>query len=105
MYSVMNPRSRQYDYYETGAAEPWHAARPPRPHAASDLGAVPEEAAYRLPSSARYVGSGETAKGHVASKDRAFALGDILPGVGDGMLGLAAAGVALFALSRKRGRR
>jgi hypothetical protein len=103
MYSVMNTRSRQYDYYETGEAEPWHAGRPPTPSAASSLGAVPEEAAWRLPSSAKYTGSGDTAKGHVASSSRGLGLGDILPSGIDGtMVGIVGAGIALYALSRKR---
>ena len=106
MYSVMNTRSRQYDYYDDGKTEPWHTGKPVQPSAASSLGAVPEEAAWRLPSGAKYIGSGETAKGHVASSSRGIGLGDILPSGSEGtMIGIVCAGVALYALSRKRSRR
>jgi len=79
LYSVMNTKSRRYDYYETGEAEPWHAPPPPRAKAATALGAVPEDAAWPLPPNARRVGSGDTAQGRIAIR-RGSPIG--LPGLG-----------------------
>ena len=77
LYSVLNRNTRQYDYYQTPEADPWHAPPPPRAKSPSALGAVPEEAAWPLPASARHIGTGECAQGRIATKRAA------LPGMGD----------------------
>jgi len=81
LYSILNRKSRRYDYYETGEAEPWHAPPPPPAKAPSALGAVPEQAAWPLPAGARYVGNGETAQGRIATR-RTLGMPS-LPGIGD----------------------
>lgn len=67
MYSVWNASKRAYDYYETSQPGPTHA--PPAAHVSmvGGLGATPDEAAWRLPTGARKVGSGATARGRIAS--------------------------------------
>jgi hypothetical protein len=97
LYSVMNTKSRQYDYYETGEAESsWHAPPAPRARAATALGAVPEDAAWPLPSGARRVGSGEMARGRIATR-RGTPIG--MPGLGaiEPALEVAATAAAMIA--------
>jgi hypothetical protein len=106
MYSVMNQTSRQYDYYETGEAEPWHSKPPPRRSPTSSLGSVPEDAAWSLPITARYVGSGELAKGRVAVARATGALGDLEPAVMvAGVAGAMVLGLALLVGSGRSERR
>ena len=107
LYSVMNRRTRAYDYFESGEQEPWHSPPPPRTSGTSPLGAVPEEAAWVLPASAKYMGSGQNAKGRVAVRSRAsgsalpFGLGAVEPAFA--VAGAAAAMVAGLALLVKGG--
>lgn len=68
-YSVYNPSTRAFDYYQTSElAGVTHAGAPPKSILASSLGASPEQAAWTLPMSARKVGSGPVARGRVATK-------------------------------------
>ena len=67
-YSVWNPATRSYDYYEAQGDASIHAGAPPRA-ASSALGATPEQAAWPLPEDARRVGSGEMPQGRIASRD------------------------------------
>jgi len=95
IYSVLNPRNREYDYFETGEVEPWHAPAPPLPSSASALGATPEQIAWPLPRGARPIGSGPEARGRIATRAAArtstpLGLGAIEPALG------AAAAVALM---------
>jgi hypothetical protein len=68
IYSVWDNGARRYDYYEGGKATATHAGAPPRA-SSSSLGATPEQAAWPLPPGARRVGSGDLARGRVASLD------------------------------------
>lgn len=74
IYSVWNQGSRSYDYYENSDVQksantpmPSHIASPP-------LGATIDQAAWPLPPNAVKIGSGEFAKGRVASRG-----GNLLP--------------------------
>lgn len=104
----MNRRTRAYDYFESGEQEPWHSPPPPRAHGVNALGAVPEEAAWVLPASVKYMGSGSAAKGRVAVRSRSgrglsglAGLGAIEPAVA--VVGAAAAMVVGLALLVKGG--
>lgn len=66
IYSVWNTGARRYDYYEAHAKPSTHAGAPPA-SSSSSLGATPDQAAWRLPAGARLVGSGDLARGRVAS--------------------------------------
>ena len=67
IYSVWNHAQRLYDYYEGNESTGTHAGTPPRPLATSQIGATPEQTAWRVPVGARKVGTGATARGRVAS--------------------------------------
>lgn len=74
----MNLTTHQYDYYDApDTPSNWHAPAPPSARETSALGAVPEDAAWPLPASARLVGSGPSAQGRIANKGRVPALGDV----------------------------
>lgn len=100
-YSVWNDNARRYDYYQTSETGPTHAPPPSHLRPKSELGATPEEAAYRLPSHAAPAGSGDLAQGRIAS------LGDDAPSTSSTSplvwLGLGALGVATL-LHMKRSR-
>ena len=68
IYSVWNQGARSYDYYENGDVQ--KSANTPIPsHISSPmLGATIDQAAWPLPPNAVKVGSGEFAKGRVASR-------------------------------------
>jgi hypothetical protein len=76
-YSAWNVGTGQFDYFEDG--QPQGKLNAPKPgHLRSrTLGATVDQAAWPLPASARYVGSGGAAVGRVASKKSASALGDL----------------------------
>lgn len=99
----MNRRTRGYDYFESAETEPWHSPPPPRAKTTSSLGSVPEDAAWVLPASAKYMGSGDAAKGRVAVRSRGggSALGAVEPAVA--VAGAAAAMVVGLALLVKGG--
>ena len=98
IYSVLDRGSRQYDYYETPEAEPWHSPPPPKAKTSSPLGAIPEDAAWKLPAGARRVGRGERPKGRIAvTHGSPTSLGDLMSDAP--VIGLAAA--ALYFITRK----
>lgn len=66
MYSVWNPSTRRYDYYESSRGTPEHAPAP-RHLRAQGMGATPDESGWPVPRDARRVGSGEEARGRIAS--------------------------------------
>jgi hypothetical protein len=69
LYSVWNPGVHAYDYYQgMGAAlRDGVFAEPATRRQGSAIGLTPDEAADRLPSGAKKVGSGDVAKGTIAS--------------------------------------
>jgi len=67
-YSVWNPGTRRYDYYEAQSDGATHAGAPPRA-STSELGATPEQAAWPLPADAVKAGSGELPQGRIASTE------------------------------------
>lgn len=66
IYSVWNPRARRYDYYRTSEVGTVHAGTPHH-IGGGQLGATPDEAAWPLPPGAVKIGSGELARGRVAT--------------------------------------
>lgn len=70
IYSVWDHARRVYDYYDAPNAQLDAATQPPAPShlRGSQLGAVPEAAAWPLPSSAQPIGSGKYPKGMIASR-------------------------------------
>lgn len=65
-FSTWNSAARNYDYYDAPGTQGIHVGAPPRVRG-SDLGATPDQAAWRLPSNATRVGSGELPQGRIAS--------------------------------------
>ncbi len=100
-YSVWSPQKRGYDYYEApGNLRAGVIAPRPSISASSVLGATVDEAARRLPSGAKYVGSGELARGMIATRNSGAALGAF--DVGAVPLWAIALGVATFFYLRKQ---
>ncbi len=68
IYSVWSHANRRYDYFQTPTrTEDTNAPKPS--HLGHDtLGLAPEEAAWPLPSGAKFIGSGKYPKGMIASK-------------------------------------
>jgi hypothetical protein len=66
-YSVWNPATRSYDYWQAHGKAATHAPNPPVITGSTELGATPDEAAWRLPLGARRVGSGELPRGRIAT--------------------------------------
>lgn len=78
LYSVWNPTAKRYDYYQTSTAQAaTHATAPPKALFANELGASPDQGAWSLPMGAKLIGSGELARGRVASKGGVLAMGDL----------------------------
>ena len=101
IYSVWDHGNRRYDYYQT--AERSSRVNAPTPKHFSnvhELGMAPEEAAWPLPSGAKFVGSGKTPKGMIAERGGAslgfFELRNPLH-----LLLLGALGIALYKHARK----
>lgn len=68
-FSVWNPGTRAYDYYDApGNSRSVHAGAPPR-SPSSSLGATTDEAAWPLPADAVKSGSGEQPEGRIASRN------------------------------------
>lgn len=65
-YSVWDNGTRSYVYYEAPGVSEIHAGPPPR-MTGGMLGATPDQAAWRLPFGARRTGSGDIARGRIAS--------------------------------------
>jgi hypothetical protein len=93
-YSVWNQGAGAFDYYEAPGVEAKANVPKPAHLRHRTLGSTPTQAAWPLPASARLVGSGDHARGRVAS----FSSGSALGGVGGdmgilfkvGLLGLSA---------------
>lgn len=88
IFSVYDPGSKTYTYYRGLGDGATHAGAP-KIRSNSDIGAVPELAAWQLPAGAMKVGSGVMPQGRIASLGGigAFESGD---GLKLGMLALAA---------------
>jgi hypothetical protein len=66
-FSVWDPDHKRFDYYQT--AEGVGARENPEPNLPKrEMGVSPEQAAWRLPSEARKVGSGDRVQGAVAAR-------------------------------------
>lgn len=99
--SVFNATSGLYDYFETGTNVPFNADLPvPRmPAEAGKIGVAAVDAGRPLPSDARFVGRGWTAKGVIAHRNAGRSsmgsLGEVLGGVaGRTALDVTVAGLA-----------
>jgi hypothetical protein len=68
IYSVWNQGARRYDYYSTNNVQKGANTPAPSHIRAEPLGATIDQAAWPLPPSARKIGSGEFAKGRIASR-------------------------------------
>ena len=81
MYSVWNQGAGKYDYYQTSEVQ--NVVNTPAPNhlknlgGRSTLGLSVDQASWPLPMSAVKVGSGEFAKGRIASKTRGSGLAGI----------------------------
>ena len=81
-YSVYDYTRRAYDYYDAPGPGGTHAGSPPiaKPlplaKVGAQLGATPDQAAWKLPGGARKVGSGEMPQGRIASLDGADLFSD-----------------------------
>ena len=96
IYSVWNQGARAYDYYESPELQKTLNTPIPSHIPSKDMGATVAQAAWPLPASARKVGSGEFAKGRVASRSASSPLGAISMDANTiGILGL---GLAAFLL-------
>jgi hypothetical protein len=67
IYSVWNQGRGVYDYYQTPEVQETANAPRPKHLRATQLGMTPAQAAWPLPSGATKIGSGEFARGRVAS--------------------------------------
>lgn len=77
-YSVFNPQTKRYDYYQTqSSTSATHASAPSRSLMAHQLGATPEQAAWSLSSSATKTGEGDLAIGRVAGRKSLIPFADI----------------------------
>jgi hypothetical protein len=97
IYSVWNQGTRQYDYYRTTNVQ--NGANTPSPShiRTKPLGSTIDQALWPLPTSSKKIGSGEFAKGRIASRQGGIlSLGAIQMDANTvGMLGF---GVAAFFL-------
>lgn len=100
IYSVWNQGTNAFDYYEGPSVQKTLNTPVPNHIPHKDLGATIEQSSWPLPSSARKVGSGEMAKGRVASKRGGFgpSLGDF--SMDTNTVGLIGFGLAAFLLWR-----
>lgn len=86
IYSVWNPAARLYHYYEDNKPP---TATPPTPShlkgQPNELGWASDKASWKLPSGAKQIGTGQQARGMVATSDfdvGGLPWGLILAGVG-----------------------
>jgi len=101
IYSVWRPHLRAYDYYEATPG-PEDVEVPSPGHlgaAASQIGATPEEASWRLPGGARKVGQGAVPRGMIAREGGFPALSG-LPTSGLGLVGLGVGAYLLWQMFR-----
>lgn len=69
IYSVYNYATKLFTYFETAETAATHAPKPPSSSAVkAGMGAVPEAAAWPLPSGAKRVGEGMMPKGRIATQ-------------------------------------
>lgn len=66
-YSVYDYNRHAFDYYEAPGVGGTHAGSPPVPRAVGEIGTPAERAAWKLPASARKVGTGFLPQGRIAS--------------------------------------
>jgi len=76
IYSVWNPGTSQFDYFETNKLATKLNVEKPAHITQRTLGSTPEQAAWPLPRDARPIGTGPDAIGRVASHKSPRALGD-----------------------------
>lgn len=102
IYSVWEHGNRRYAYYQTpDRSDAVNSPSPKHLSGTSELGLVPDEAAWPLPSNAKLIGYGKTAKGQIASVKGGFGLGSFDIASKWPWL-LAGAGAAWFFYRRKR---
>lgn len=75
VYSVWNQSKKAYDYYKAGKPLNRVNASAPKHIPNTKLGATLTQASWPLPAGARYLGSGEIAKGRIAMKKGFAGLG------------------------------
>lgn len=97
IYSVWNQGIGGYDYYESPDVQ--HTLNTPAPNhiRPKELGATIDQAAWPLPSSHRKVGSGEFAKGRVASRGGTGSPLGAIP-MDTNTIGIIGLGIAAFVL-------
>lgn len=76
-YSVYDPSTRSYDYYQSSQRSGTHTGSPPMWWGRNALGATPEQAAWKVPADAKKIGSGDMPIGRVATIGGSISLGDI----------------------------
>jgi hypothetical protein len=101
-YSVWDPISGTYQYYQTPQDGKLEHDVPKARHlsTSSKVGITPEQAAWPLPANAKRIGTGKTAKGMIAQKPGGLAMGDTLIG-GIGVGTFAIVGVLLYFAFRR----
>ncbi len=72
MYSVWNDPHKRWDYYEAMGHLKGGFAPKPRIPTGNRLGVAPDDAARPLPAGAKLVGSGQLARGMIASRKSAL---------------------------------
>lgn len=91
IYSVWNQGKSLYDYYESPNVQQKLNTPKPTHLASKPFGLTVDQAAWPLPGNAKYTGSGDLAKGRIASRSSgglgAFEGGSMAPMI---LLGLAA---------------
>jgi hypothetical protein len=100
IYSVWNQPSRSYDYYEANDVQLGANTPSPKHISAADLGVPVDHAGWPLPASAVKVGSGDRARGRIASRPGAQRAGLGAIPMDPNTIGLVAMGVAAFLLWR-----
>jgi hypothetical protein len=93
IYSVWNQGKELYDYYESPEVNNKLNTPKPKHLKNKPFGLTVTQAAWPLPSNARYVGSGDIAKGKIASRPGALGA---FEGSGSMMPLLLLAGVAVI---------
>lgn len=69
LYSVYNWKTKQFDYYQALGNTPAPKRFIPM-FGMSELGVTPDDVAIELPNNVQHVGSGEEAKGTMATKEK-----------------------------------
>lgn len=77
IYSVYDPDTKLYTYYEGSGPRGTHATAPPVPLGSTQLGATVTQAAWKVPPGSKKVGTGELPIGRVAAMG---GIGDIAIG-------------------------